>query len=178
VTAIEHRRPTPDWSGEWHPLAERFPMLTEDELREMAASIAERGQYVPCRMSSDGLGLDGRNRVAACALAEVEPIWEVYDGDAVAFIIGLPHGRGRAGEPMTTLDPRCYPRCSYCGEPVNPLNRFTYRRIVAWERKAPTHSSRRGGSDAVLREQLDEWAHPHCVSLAADGIAPGQTSLV
>jgi len=62
-------------------------MLDEDELREMAASIAERGQYVPCRMAPDGLGLDGRNRVAACALAGVEPQWQVYDGDPVAFIV-------------------------------------------------------------------------------------------
>jgi len=62
-------------------------MLDEDELREMAASIAERGQYVPCRMTPDGLGLDGRNRVAACALAEIEPRWEVYDGDPIPFIV-------------------------------------------------------------------------------------------
>jgi hypothetical protein len=75
------------WNGAWHSLAERFPMLTEEELREMAASIAERGQYVPCRMTPDGLGLDGRNRVAACALAGTEPQWEVYEGDPVAFIV-------------------------------------------------------------------------------------------
>jgi ParB-like chromosome segregation protein Spo0J len=75
------------WSGEWHPLSLRFPMLAEDELREMAVSITERGQYVPCRMDADGLGLDGRNRVAACALAGAEPWWEVYDGDPVAFIV-------------------------------------------------------------------------------------------
>lgn len=75
------------WKGTWHPLAERFPMLDEDDLREMAASIAERGQYVPCRMTPDGLGLDGRNRVAACALAGAEPGWEVYEGDPIPFIV-------------------------------------------------------------------------------------------
>jgi hypothetical protein len=75
------------WNGEWHPLAERFPMLSEDDLRALAASISEHGQYVPCRMTVDGLGLDGRNRVAACALAEVEPKWLAYDGDAITFIV-------------------------------------------------------------------------------------------
>ena len=75
------------WSGDWHPLAARFPMLDEDDLRGMAVSIAEHGQFVPCRMDATGLGLDGRNRVAACALAEVEPSWEVYDGDSIAFIV-------------------------------------------------------------------------------------------
>lgn len=62
-------------------------MLTEDELREMAVSIKEHGQYVACRMDAEGVGLDGRNRVAACALAGVDPTWEPYDGDAIAFIV-------------------------------------------------------------------------------------------
>lgn len=75
------------WNGEWHPLAERFPLLSEDEIREMAESIAERGQYVPCRMTPEGLGLDGRNRVAACAIAGVAPSWEPYEGEPVPFII-------------------------------------------------------------------------------------------
>jgi hypothetical protein len=75
------------WSGTWHPLAERFPLMPEDELREMAASISEIGQMVPCTMNPDGLGLDGRNRAAACALAGVEPAFLVYDGDPVAFIV-------------------------------------------------------------------------------------------
>lgn len=78
---------TVKWSGKWHPLAERFPMLDEDEVREMAASIAAHGQFVPCQMDANGLGLDGRNRSAACALASVEPRWEVYEGDPVAFIV-------------------------------------------------------------------------------------------
>jgi len=77
------------WNGDWHPLAALFPMLGEDELREMAASIAERGQHVPCRMTPDGLGLDGRNRVAACAIANVEPAWEVYEGDPILFIVDI-----------------------------------------------------------------------------------------
>jgi hypothetical protein len=77
------------WSGDWHSLAARFPMLDEDDLRGMAVSIAEHGQFVPCRMDAAGLGLDGRNRVAACALAEVEPSWEVYDGDSIAFIVEI-----------------------------------------------------------------------------------------
>ena len=75
------------WSGTWHPLTERFPMLGGDELRELAASIRRHGQSAPCRMDPQGLGLDGRSRVAACALAGVEPRWEVYDGDPVAFVV-------------------------------------------------------------------------------------------
>ena len=77
----------PGWTGAWHPLAERFPMVGEDELRDMASSITDHGQFVPCVMDPNGLGLDGRNRVAACELAGVAPEWQMYDGDPVAFIV-------------------------------------------------------------------------------------------
>lgn len=77
----------PKWNGQWHPFAERFPMLGEQELRDMAASIAETGQLHPCVMASDGLGLDGRNRVAACRIAGVEPTWTVNDGNPMSIII-------------------------------------------------------------------------------------------
>lgn len=62
-------------------------MLPEDELREMAESIRVHGQFVPCVMGPDGVGRDGRNRVASCALVGVEPRWEVHNGDPVTFIV-------------------------------------------------------------------------------------------
>lgn len=77
----------PTWNGQWHPFAERFPMLSEQELRDMAASIADTGQLHPCVMNSEGLGLDGRNRVAACRIASVEPTWTVNDGNPMSIII-------------------------------------------------------------------------------------------
>lgn len=76
-----------EWNGKWHPFAERFPMLSEQELRDMAESIKETGQLHPCIMNPDGLGLDGRNRVAACRIAGVEPKWVVNDGNPMAIII-------------------------------------------------------------------------------------------
>lgn len=75
------------WSGKWHPFAERFPMLSEQELRDMAESIRETGQLHDCVMDPDGLGLDGRNRVAACRIAGIEPRWTVNDGNPHAVII-------------------------------------------------------------------------------------------
>jgi hypothetical protein len=68
------------WGGEWHPATQRVPMWPEDALRRLAASIAEVGQLVPCTLDPDGLGLDGRNRHAACQIAEVETRWQVYEG--------------------------------------------------------------------------------------------------
>lgn len=76
-----------DWTGEWHAYAERFPLMSEPELRDLAESIRENGQREPCVMNSAGLGIDGRNRVAACGIAGVEPTWVVDDGDPVRIIL-------------------------------------------------------------------------------------------
>jgi ParB-like chromosome segregation protein Spo0J len=64
-----------------HPVAALFPMLGEDELKEMAADIGERGLLQKIVLDKDGRILDGRNRYAACHLAKVEPLFEEYGGD-------------------------------------------------------------------------------------------------
>jgi hypothetical protein len=57
-----------------HPAAEAFPMLPEDELQSLADDIKAKGLYHPIVLSADGTELiDGRNRLAACTLAGVEP---------------------------------------------------------------------------------------------------------
>ena len=71
-----------------HPVAKLFPMLSESELREMASSIKKEGLINPCVRQGEVL-LDGRNRMAACDIAGVEPRFVEYDGDSpVSFIIG------------------------------------------------------------------------------------------
>lgn len=68
--------------------ANEYQMLTMRELRELAASIAERGQRQPCTMH-EGKLIDGRNRLAACLLrglaARFEP-WRGESGTVEAFI--------------------------------------------------------------------------------------------
>lgn len=63
-----------------HPVADLFPMLADDELAELAADIKERGQLQPIVLDVDGRIIDGRNRLAACELAGVEPEFTTYDG--------------------------------------------------------------------------------------------------
>ena len=77
-----------EFTGEIHPLASDYPMLGADELADLAQSIKDQGQLDPITLSPDGVLLDGRNRLAACDLAGVEPKFETYDGDPVAFIVG------------------------------------------------------------------------------------------
>lgn len=72
-----------------HPVADLFPMLSTCELNEMAESIRAEGLLNPCVRQGDVL-LDGRNRLAACKLAGVEPRFVEYEGESpVAFILGI-----------------------------------------------------------------------------------------
>jgi ParB-like chromosome segregation protein Spo0J len=60
-----------------HPLADIFPMLDDDELADLAADIKENGLLHPIVRTVDGETLvDGRNRLKACYLAEVDPVFE------------------------------------------------------------------------------------------------------
>ncbi|MEU9069935.1 MULTISPECIES: ParB/RepB/Spo0J family partition protein [Streptomyces] len=56
-------------------------MLDEDELRALADDIHDLGQLQPIVLDSTGRILDGRNRLRACELAEVEPEYVTYSGD-------------------------------------------------------------------------------------------------
>lgn len=64
--------------------------------------------------------------------------------------------------------------CTYCRASVDP--RYAWRRVVGWEQKAVA-TSRRRGSDIVLRQQLDEYACNGCVTRLKSGIALGQGTL-
>lgn len=71
-----------------HPYADKLPLLSDDELDELAASIAAHGLRNPIIVTPDGLVLDGRNRLLACERADVSPQAIVYEGDDLAeFII-------------------------------------------------------------------------------------------
>lgn len=74
-----------------HPYADAFPMASEEELEELASSIAAVGLIHPIVLTPKGEILDGRNRLAACEKAGVEPAFETRDGDDddyKEFVIG------------------------------------------------------------------------------------------
>jgi hypothetical protein len=63
-------------------------MLDEVALRSLAEDIAENGLRHDIVLDSHGRILDGRNRYAACRIAEVEPTFVTYDGpDPVGFVL-------------------------------------------------------------------------------------------
>lgn len=73
-----------------HPAAEVFPMIGKEELTALANDIVQNGQVHPC-ITWNGILIDGRNRIAACKIAGVEPRFEerqfASDGAVIDFII-------------------------------------------------------------------------------------------
>lgn len=55
-----------------HPVAHWLPMLSDEQLQDLADDIARRGQLEPCVFYKGEL-IDGRNRWLACGLAGVKP---------------------------------------------------------------------------------------------------------
>jgi hypothetical protein len=54
-----------------HPSAEMFPMMPDDELRELAVSIEKHGLREKLVVDTDGVLIDGRNRYRAMQLARL-----------------------------------------------------------------------------------------------------------
>lgn len=80
--------PGTDLARPVHPVAQMFPMMSDEELDDLASDIRENGLVHPIVIDGEGMLIDGRNRLEACRRAKVEPEWTVFDGDdPVAFIL-------------------------------------------------------------------------------------------
>lgn len=78
------------FSGEVHPAAELFPLMSDEELDALAADILANGLRQPLVLDGEGRLLDGRNRLAACGRAGVTPDYTVADtADPVALLVSL-----------------------------------------------------------------------------------------
>jgi N6-adenosine-specific RNA methylase IME4 len=70
-----------------HPAAELFPLLPDADLQRLADNIKARGLLHPI-VTLNGAILDGRNRHAACKLAQTEPRSVEYRGkDPVGYVV-------------------------------------------------------------------------------------------
>lgn len=75
-----------DFSGEIHPYLADLPVF-DAEIDAIAESVAEVGLLHPITLDTEGRLIGGRHRLAACDRAGVEPTFEIYDGDPLAFIL-------------------------------------------------------------------------------------------
>jgi ParB-like chromosome segregation protein Spo0J len=71
-----------------HPVASLFPMMSDEELDDLAEDIRQNGQADPIVRDSHDQLIDGRNRLEACRRVEVSPdIRRVDLEDPVAYIL-------------------------------------------------------------------------------------------
>jgi len=72
-----------------HPAAAVFPMLADEELRDLADDIKHNGLIYDIVLDKTGAIVAGRNRFAACKLAGVEPRFMTLpdDADPVAYVL-------------------------------------------------------------------------------------------
>lgn len=63
-----------------HPFATAFPYMSDEEVKALSEDIKTNGQIHPIIVMGDVL-LDGRHRLRACQMAEIEPAVKEYEGD-------------------------------------------------------------------------------------------------
>ena len=81
--AVDWTEEISDMTYENHPASSLFPLMGKSKLRELAANIKENGLLESIELY-EGLILDGRNRLAACKLAGVEPRFEELNGTLIS----------------------------------------------------------------------------------------------
>ncbi|WP_409048608.1 DNA N-6-adenine-methyltransferase [Microbacterium sp. HA-8] len=114
------------------PIAEIYPLMGTPELTELADSIRRNGLREPVVLRPDGAVLDGRNRLRACAIAEVEPRFVEFAGtdrEALEFVVDTNSHRRHLSE--------------------------SARALVAARLATFTHGGRRDGGNPALLTQRD-----------------------
>jgi len=87
----------------FHPLANVFPLMSDGEIKELAADIEAHGQREPIYVF-EGQILDGRNRFNACKMAKRQPSFEPWEGDdPVAFVVSMNVRRRQLNESQRAI---------------------------------------------------------------------------
>lgn len=81
-----------------HPIAEKFPMMADEEYATFKEDIRQHGLLEPLWLL-DGKILDGRNRYRACTELGVELAFRQYQGNSpIAFVWSLNGARRQLGK--------------------------------------------------------------------------------
>ena len=74
---------------QFHEIANVWPMMDDESIQRLADDIRDNGLHQPI-WTYEGKVLDGRNRLTACKIAGVEPVFREYKGDEpTAFAVSL-----------------------------------------------------------------------------------------
>jgi len=77
-----------------HPVANFYPMMTDEELADLAVDIKANGQrqnIITTLLDEEEWLVDGRNRLKACEMVGIEPRFERVNGatDLLALVVSL-----------------------------------------------------------------------------------------
>jgi N6-adenosine-specific RNA methylase IME4 len=89
----------------FHPLANLFPLLPENELNLLAEDIKQNGLHNAIWLYKGEI-LDGRNRFLACEKASIEPEFQEYEGgesDILPFVLSLNLSRRHLNESQRAM---------------------------------------------------------------------------
>ncbi|MEO0600371.1 MAG: ParB N-terminal domain-containing protein [Myxococcota bacterium] len=160
-----------------HPVADMFPMLSDKELGELAASIQVNGLLEPV-VQHEGQLVDGRNRRKACQIAGVEPDVVDYTGDAeglTSWIVGKNLHRRHLTPSQKSMIAARIASLPQGHRPVGPRVRIPTQKQAAGMVGASARSVRRArqvldSGDEALIAQVD--AGEVAVSTAAAQVKP------
>ena len=122
-------------------ISEAVPNETDDELQDLADDIKEHGLLHPIVLDADGVLIDGRNRLAACEIAGMKPLFTSLNGhDATAFIMSANIARRQMTKgAIAMVVAKAYPEAGSIIEPVTMVNKgrlYTARAIEMYARQA------------------------------------------
>ena len=82
---------TGEYTREYHPVANIFPLLQDQEFEKLRKDIEGNGQLEPIWLHPDGRIIDGRNRHRACLDIGIMPQFRTWDGSGslVSFVVSL-----------------------------------------------------------------------------------------
>ena len=75
----------------FHPLAEIFPLMSDDEFQRLVDDIRLNGQREPIWIYQNKI-VDGRNRYNACQVLKIEPTTREFTGESkqlISFVVSL-----------------------------------------------------------------------------------------
>ncbi|MFJ7589483.1 ParB/RepB/Spo0J family partition protein [Streptomyces sp. NPDC097617] len=105
-----------------------FPELDEDDLNALADDIKENGLLHPIVRDRSDRIIDGRNRLKACEIADIEPSYTTYEGDdpdGYALSANI-HRRNLTKGQLAMITAKA---CPLNGQGERPLNGQTSRSL-------------------------------------------------
>lgn len=131
-----------------HPAVNLFPLMGAEDLARLTASIKKHGLRHPIVLFCGGI-LDGRNRLAGCRAAEVEPVFRDFDGDAdgaVDYVLDVNAERRH----LTPAQ-----RAAIAVEAISLYSAAARKKMGAGGGDRRSEKSRSGGTDHVPPDRRD-----------------------